>query len=408
MKPVLPPVTAVFAAALLCVAPAAAQSSDAAQSAERPAAPRLALQPVVTKGLSMPLYVCSLPTDAGLLYVLQKGGQMRAIRGGVVLEEPVLDLSEVVTTRSEQGLLGMAFHPAWPEQPYVYLNYTGDGGTTHVSRFTLTAEAPLTIDPASEQVLLKVEQPWANHNAGHLAFSPKDGYLYVGFGDGGAANDPNDAGQDPQALLGKMLRIDVDGATDGKPYGIPADNPFVGKEGWRPEIWAYGLRNPWRYSFDRVTGDLYIGDVGQNKWEEVDFQPADSAGGENYGWRLYEGNHTFKPVDGTDATQLVMPVHEVPQSQGNKSMTGGYVYRGKAMPWLHGTYFYGDYVSGHVGAFRVVDGQRADYRDLTAALSPERRLNTLVSFGEDADGELYFLCLDGRLMKLVAATNDEG
>ena len=389
MKPLLLPAVALAAAVLLCPAPAAAQ--------------RLALEPLVQEGLEQPLYVCSLPSDAGLLYVLEKTGRIRAIRDGKLLDAPVLDLSDVVTTRSEQGLLGMAFHPRWPEQPYVFLNYTGAEGTTHVARFELTAEAPLRVDPASERVLLRVAQPWANHNAGQLAFSPQDGYLYVGFGDGGAANDPNGAGQDPQAMLGKMLRLDVDGASQALPYGIPADNPFVGKDGWRPEIWAYGLRNPWRYSFDRATGDLYIGDVGQNKWEEIDFQPAASKGGENYGWDVYEGFHEFEPREEVDAAAVVMPIHELPQSEGHKSMTGGYVYRGAKMPWLQGTYLYGDYVSGHVGAFRVVDGAKTEYRDLTAEISPNRRLVALVSFGEDADGELYILCLDGRLYRVVEA-----
>lgn len=361
----------------------------------------LKLEPVVTGGLSQPLYVCSLPTDAGLLFICQKKGKLVALRDGKVLDEPVLDLSEVVTTSSEQGLLGMAFHPDWPAQPYVYLNYTGDEGTTHVSRFTLRADAPTTIDPESEVVLLKVEQPWANHNAGQLAFSPKDGYLYFGLGDGGAGGDPNNAGQSPDALLGKMLRIDVNGGVEGGlPYGVPSSNPFVKQEGWRAEIWAYGLRNPWRYSFDRKTGDLYIGDVGQNAWEEIDFQPASSKGGENYGWRLFEGLHEFKSED-ADPASVVMPVHELPQSDGHKSITGGYVYRGKAMPELQGSYFYGDYVSGHIASFRVVDGKKTDYRDWTEALTPERRLISLVSFGEDADGELYVLCLDGRLFKLV-------
>ena len=360
----------------------------------------LMLEPVVLDGLQQPTYVCSLPTDADLLYVLQKKGKLRAVRGGTLLEESVLDLSDTVTTRSEQGLLGMAFHPRWPEQPYVYLNYTGAEGTTYVSRFTLSAEDPLVIARDSEKVLLTVEQPWANHNAGQLEFSPRDGYLYVGFGDGGAANDPNHAGQDPQALLGKMLRIDVD-VEGEEPYGIPADNPFVDVEGWRPEIWAYGLRNPWRYSFDRETHDLYIGDVGQNKWEEIDFQPAASKGGENYGWRWYEGNHEFNVEAHTEAATLTMPIHELDQKDGHRSITGGYVYRGKAMPWLHGTYFYGDYVSGHVGSFKVVDGKRTDYVDRTRELRPTKKLVSLVSFGEDADGELYLLCHDGRLFRLV-------
>jgi len=262
-------------------------------------------------------------------------------------------------------------------------------GDTAVVRYSVSAD-PNRADPASAKVILQVNQPFANHNGGHLVFGP-DGYLYIGLGDGGSGGDPQGNGQNLNALLGKMLRIDID---HGDPYAIPLDNPFVGRSDARPEIWAYGLRNPWRYSFDRATGDLYIADVGQNAYEEVDFQPVDSQGGENYGWNKYEGFHQYGggPTDG-----LTMPVAEYAHAIGGCSVTGGYVYRGPSLPALSGVYLYGDYCSGQVWALYRAASDWENVALLNASV-------LISSFGEDEAGELYLLDHGGgAVYQLVAA-----
>ena len=262
-----------------------------------------------------------------------------------------------------------------------------------ISEFT-AAEANLdTADPASERRLLTIaHRQHGNHNGGQLAFGP-DHFLYIGTGDGGGAGDPDNQSQTKTSLLGKLLRIDVDQPDANKPYGIPASNPFVNEAGAAPEVWAYGLRNPWRFSFDRGSGDLYIADVGQDAWEEVDVQPASSKGGENYGWRFMEGTHCYNPPEGCLRSGLTFPVFEYPHRGRGFSITGGFVYRGCRLPDLRGTYFYSDYVKGFIRTFVLLNGQPAHERNVTGELAPPtpNRISHLSSFGEDAQGELYLV-----------------
>lgn len=319
------------------------------------------------------------------LFVLEQAGRIRIVADGQVLGQPFLDITDRVgSSASEQGLLGLAFHPGYATpgaagEGIFYVNFTDQNGDTRVSRFSVTADDPNRADPSSEVVYLTQDQPYPNHNGGSLAFGP-DGYLYIGLGDGGRANDPLEAGQDLTTLLGKVLRIDVDSADNA--YTVPGDNPFVQWEGARPEIWAYGLRNPWRFSFDRATGDFFIADVGQAQWEEVNFQPADSAGGENYGWVIMEGSHCFQ-ADTCDQTGLMLPIFDYDHSNGC-SVTGGYVYRGEMFPAMTGNYFTSDYCSGKI--WRL-------FNDGVTWLADELLDSDLVisSFGQGADGELYVL-----------------
>jgi glucose/arabinose dehydrogenase len=296
----------------------------------------------------------------------------------------VVDLTGEVSLGGEQGLLGLAFSPSGRE---LYVNYTDTNGDTHVTGFAMRGRR---VDPATRRDILVVDQPYANHNGGNLVFGP-DGFLYVGLGDGGSGGDPQGNGQSLGTLLGKMLRIDPR-LSDGVPYGVPSDNPFVGRQEARPAIWAYGLRNPWRYSFDRLTGDLWIGDVGQNAWEEVDRQPAGSSGGENYGWNLVEGRH---PYAGDAPAGAVPPVFEYSQDAGGCTVIGGYVYRGESIPELYGAYVFGDLCLGQIEALRVQGGRVVSHRALGPAVQ------NLSSFGEDARGELYAMSLDGALYRLA-------
>lgn len=353
----------------------------------------IALEPVAD-GFDQPLYVTGYPDGSGRLVVLEKTGRAWLVSEGVRASAPLLDLSAVVSTQSEQGLLGMAFSPGFADDATVWVDYTRADGATVISSFTVEGD---TADPASEHVWLTIPQPYANHNGGMIAFGP-DGMLYVGMGDGGSGGDPQGNGQNPSALLGKMLRIDVTppvGATRATPYAVPDDNPFVGVAGWAPEIWALGLRNPWRFSFDRKTGDLWIGDVGQNLWEEIDFQPAGSAGGENYGWNLWEATHPYPPGASPSAEGMTMPVLEYDRATGT-SVTGGYVYRGSGLPKLWGTYFYADFSYGRVwGLQRGADGSVE-----TRVLLDNEML--IASFGEDEAGELYLVDFNGGVYRVVA------
>lgn len=304
-------------------------------------------------------------------------------REGNRLPEPFLDLP-AVGTQNEQGLLGLAFHPDYQNNGYFFVNYTRTNGDTRVSRFQVSANDPNVADPGSEVVLFEVDQPYANHNGGCLKFGP-DGYLYIGLGDGGSGGDPNANGQNTSVRLGKLLRIDVD---NGNPYAVPADNPFVNQAGYLPEIWALGMRNPWRFSFDRMTGDLWIGDVGQNNWEEVDFQPAGSTGGENYGWRCYEGNHPFNTSGCGSMSDYVFPVAEYANAGSDCSVTGGFVYRGLNYPNLFGHYLYTDYCSGKIWSL-TPDGSGGWNNQLLKDLSNYQ----YVSFGENKNGELFLTAL---------------
>jgi glucose/arabinose dehydrogenase len=348
---------------------------------------------LVVSGLSSPLNLQSAPGDRDRLYVVEQGGRIRIVRGGQLQSTPFLDLSGRISSGGEQGLLGLAFHPQFATNRRFFVNYTDRAGDTHVSEFQATSADQA--DPASERLLLFVAQPFANHNGGGLAFG-RDGKLYIGLGDGGSGGDPLGNGQSLGTLLGKMLRIDVD---SGTPYAIPSDNPFVGSPGALPEIWAYGLRNPFRFSFDRSNGDLYIGDVGQNRVEEIDVHPGTQPGGQNYGWNRTEGSQCYNPPNGCNRTGITFPVYEYGHGEGC-AVTGGVVYRGCRMPDLAGTYFFGDYCSGFVRSFRLVNGQTTDVRDWTAGLSG---IDSVTSFGTDADGEVYVVDYDGEVYRLEPA-----
>jgi glucose/arabinose dehydrogenase len=347
-----------------------------------------ALTPVLG-GLTKPVGLAVPGDGSGRMFIVEQTGAIRVVQNGSLLSAPFIDLGSLITLAGdERGLLGLAFSPTYAADGEFFVNYTDVNGDTQVARYQVSAD-PNRADPASAQSVLRVRQPYPNHNGGGLAFGP-DGDLYIGLGDGGSGGDPQGNGQNRQTLLGKMLRLDV----RVQPYAIPSDNPFVDQRGVLPEIWAYGLRNPWRYSFDRATGDLYIADVGQNAYEEIDFQPAGS-GGQNYGWNSMEGRHPFA---GAAADGLTAPVLEYSHAQtGGCAVTGGYVYRGAALPQLNGVYLYGDYCSGQVWAlFRTVAGW--DSRPLFNA-------GFLISaFGEDSAGELYLLDhFGGAVYQLVAA-----
>jgi glucose/arabinose dehydrogenase len=319
------------------------------------------------------------------LYVAEKDGRVTAIREGRVDPRPVLDLSGQVALAAEQGMLGLVFSP---DGRYLYVNFTDVQGDTRVVEYRMRDGIA---DVGSRRQVLFVDQPFSNHNGGHLAFGP-DGHLYIGLGDGGSAADPFENAQSLDRLLGKMLRIDPR-PEGGRDYGIPPDNPFLGREGARPEIWAYGLRNPWRYSFDRATGDLWIGDVGQASREEIDFQPASSDGGENYGWDRYEGTLRF---EGGGLPDAVPPILEYGRDRGG-TVIGGYVYRGTDIPALRGAYVFGDFIQPTLWAV-VREGRRVRRRTELNVEVPN-----LVAFGEDHDGELYALSLSGPVYRLGPA-----
>ncbi|MBK7425680.1 MAG: PQQ-dependent sugar dehydrogenase [Saprospiraceae bacterium] len=317
--------------------------------------------------------------DERLFAVRQNGRIMVIDEAGTVNANPFLNIRNKISTGGERGLLGMAFHPNYAENGFFYVNYTqaGDGATV-VSRFSVSQDNPNKADSLSEKILLIVEQPFSNHNGGDIKFGP-DGYLYIGMGDGGSGGDPMNLSQTATSLLGKMLRIDVD---NGEPYGIPADNPWAGRADTLEEIWAFGVRNPWRFSFDAATGDLWIGDVGQNEFEEINFVEAGAAG-INYGWRCYEGDEPYNMSQCNPNDEYTFPVYVYSQNQGDRSVTGGYVYRGEDYPLLQGTYVFGDFVSGQM--FTV----RPDGDDWTGERILEFGGGQITSFGENVHNELF-------------------
>ena len=356
---------------------------------EAPGVPTLQ---VIASGLNSPLYLTAPPDDTTRLFIVERGGTIRVLRNDTLLNAPFLDIQPLVLSGGERGLLSMAFHPAYATNGQFFVSYTGLDGSTNVVRY-LTSANPDLADELSASQIFNTAQPFSDHNGGLVTFGP-DGMLYIGLGDGGSVGDALGNGQDSTTVLGSLLRIDVDG---GSPYAIPTDNPFKGHPTAAQEIWAYGLRNPWRYSFDRLTGDLYIADVGRSAREEVDFQLASSAGGENYGWNTMEGTLCFSPSSGCDTTGLVLPVLEYAHSQGC-SITGGYVYRGTQLSGLTGHYFYSDFCSGWVRSFRMENGVAVDERDYTALFGT---INSVASFGEDARGELYIVSLGGTVYRMV-------
>jgi glucose/arabinose dehydrogenase len=338
----------------------------------------------VIAGMASPVDIQFPDDGSGRMFVIEQEGRIRIIENGQMLDPPFLDIIPKVDSQgNEQGLLGLAFHPNFKQNPYVYVNYIDLNGNTVIARFTVNGNIA---DPNSEKDLLHVQQPFANHNGGEMVFGP-DGYLYMGLGDGGSQGDPNGNGQNKNVLLGKILRIDVD---HGDPYAIPPTNPFA-NGGGKPEIWAYGLRNPWRFSFDLPTGNLYIADVGQDTWEEVDVVSA-KVGGLNFGWNYYEGMHPYagQPPAGVNFT---FPVVEYSHAAGGCAIIGGYVYRG-AMPEWQGVYFYGDECSGKIwGLIHADSGWQSQLLFETGA--------AITTFGEDPSGEVYFADRRGTIYRLT-------
>lgn len=360
-----------------------------------PAGVGLSLEPFVS-GFRSPLAVTHAGDGSGRLFVAEQEGSLRILQDGRLVDRPFLEISDRIKAGGERGLLGVAFHPKYPEDPRVFVNYTDENGDTRISSFTVDPADPDLADPSSEVRLLFIEQPYPNHNGGALAFGP-DGFLYIATGDGGSGGDPHGNGQSLETLLGKILRIDVDRTDGDRGYSIPADNPFVGKSPAQPEIFAYGLRNPWRMSFDRATGDLWIGDVGQNSWEEIDVHRGATPGGTNYGWNRMEGSHCFQPPQGCEDPALTGPVTDYGRDSGC-TVIGGNVYRGATQTALAGGYVFGDYCSGRIWAIDpAIDGYRAPVEIGQSGRS-------LVAFGEDEAGELYAADIGKGAVLRVTAT----
>ena len=342
----------------------------------------------VATGLTSPVYVTSPPGDPRL-FVVEQNGRVRIISNGALVTQPFLDIRSRVAFNGERGLLSIAFHPSYATNGFFYIYFTDTNGNIRVERFHVSSN-PDVADATSSTLVIGIEhQPFANHNGGLVMFGP-DGMLYIGTGDGGSGGDPQGNGQNRNALLGKLLRIDVNGAS---PYVVPPNNPFVGQTGVRPEIWAFGLRNPWRFSFDRQAGLLYIADVGQDVHEEVDVVPA-ATGGQNYGWNVMEGKSCYN-AQTCSQTGLTLPLVDYTHSEGC-SITGGYVYRGTKLPEIAGRYFYTDYCSGWLRSFRMVNGTLTQSKqwDVPALASP-------TSFGEDSSGELYVTVGGGTVYRIV-------
>lgn len=354
--------------------------------------------------LSFPVFLTAPPGDTARLFVVEKGGRIKVVdkaTRSLIGTGTFLNITSLVSTGSEQGLLGLAFDPNYAANRRFYVSYTDTSGNSVIARYVADQNSPNVAVGTADRIILTLAQPFTNHNGGMIAFGP-DNFLYIGFGDGGSGGDPDGRAQNPADLLGKLLRIDVSQGTAPQPaYTIPSDNPFaaavLGKE-----IWSLGLRNPWRYSFDRQTGDLYIADVGQGNWEEVDVSTSTVAGdagkGVNYGWNVMEGNHCYPPGTAICSTGgMTLPRLEYDHRNGACSITGGYAYRGAAIPALQGTYFYGDFCAGFVRSFRLVNGTATQFFDW-AALRPG---GNITSFGEDAAGELYIMTSGGRLYRIA-------
>ena len=329
------------------------------------------------------------------LFVVEQQGQIEILNsGGSTNKQPFLNIADRVIYGGERGLLGVAFHPDFKNNGLFFVNYIGFGDSTHISRFKVNDDNPNIADPSSEVKVLSIAQPYTNHNGGSLKFG-SDGYLYIGMGDGGSGGDPENRAQNPMSFLGKMLRIDVD---HGNPYSIPATNPFKSNSSTLPEIWASGLRNPWKFSFDKQTGNLWIADVGQNAWEEIDLQSASSKGGENYGWRCYEGNHSYNSSGCSSTEMYTFPVYEY--AHGNEcSVTGGYVYRGKPDSPFFGHYFFADYCSDRIFTLHLESGNwvKEDFGKFPG--------NNFSSFGEDSQGQLYIAgVVSGKIFRISDQT----
>jgi glucose/arabinose dehydrogenase len=373
---------------------------------KRGSSPTIELEQVVP-GLTQPTTVTNAADGSGRIFIVQETGEILILINGSLLPTPFLDISDLVGQTAEHGLLGLAFHPDYVSNGFFYVDYTRvDDGATVVARYQVSAGDPNVADPGSAQIVLTQDQPGGDHNGGQLAFGP-DGYLYISIGDGGCCGDPFQTGQDLETWLGKILRVDINGDDfPGDPdlnYAVPPDNPFVGGPGL-DEIWAYGLRNPWRCSFDRTTGDFFIADVGQDTWEEVNFQPASSTGGENYGWSVLEGANCYNNNSLCDdflnggSTLPILEYHHAPEC----SITGGYRYRGQSYPDLQGIYFYADFCTGRIwGATQQVNGTWESQELLVAGFS-------ISTFGEDETGELYVVEYNGDQSVLYRIVGTQG
>ena len=377
-------------AALLLALMLAAPSLAAAQT---PQSVDLRLEKLVD-GLDHPVQMVDPNDGTGRFFIVEKTGKIRIFKDGKLADQPFLDITNQVSTGLEQGLLSMAFHPNFAKNGEFFIDYTDTKGNTQVERWSVSKSDANAADPQSKKTILTVDQPYPNHNGGLLLFGP-DGMLYIGLGDGGSEGDPQHNGQNLDTLLSKILRIDVDTTTANLAYGIPKDNPFVNKAGARPETWAWGLRNPWRFSFDKKTGDLLIGDVGQDTYEEADFDPA-GKGGLNFGWSIMEADSCYK-ASTCDQSGLTLPFFWYSHKVGGCSITGGYVYRGTKIKGLDGTYLAADYCSGLLWQVHP-DGKGGSTVD-----EPISTGTTPSSFAEDASGELYLIDLQGAIYKIMAA-----
>ncbi len=359
-----------------------------------PSADTITFEPVITN-LVRPLYVTHAGDGSERLFVVEQRGRINMWDGDAL--SIFMDISNLISQEAlsngytERGLLGLAFHPDYAENGTFFVNYTDLNGNTAIARYQVSADDLNVADTNSAEVIFTTNQPYANHNGGHMAFDA-DGYLYVALGDGGSAGDPLDAGQNPDLLLGTIMRLDVDTETG---YAIPDNNPFVGAERGANEVWSYGWRNPWRFSFDRATDDMYIGDVGQNQWEEINFEAADTTGGLNYGWKFFEATRVYQ--GGGNQAETVIPFTEYNHANGNCSVTGGYVYRGEALTDWNGVYFYGDYCSGQLWT-----AYRTDAETWVSDTLVDTNF-TISSFGEDEAGELYIVNYAGEILKIVVA-----
>ncbi len=407
---------ALIAASLVAAGfgPEAVKAARAAGTGAHPnttaalAAPSSPLQPSrmtfqqVASGLSLPLFVTNAGDGSNRIFIVEQGGQIRILKNGSLTPAPFLNIAGLVSNftgaNGEQGLLCLVFDPHFSSNGIFYMTYTTTNPdpvflyTTTLARYHISATNPDVADPASGTVLLSIPKKYTNHNGGMLAFGP-DGYLYMSMGDGGSGGDPDGNGQNLDTMLGKLLRLDVDTPPPpGQKYVIPPTNPFYGSTdpGVKKEIWAYGLRNPWRFSFDRLTGDLYIGDVGQSSWEEIDFQPAGSAGGQNYGWNIMEGLHCYNdPTESCDKSGKVLPVIEYDHLDGRCAVTGGYVYRGSQYSLMTGQYIYGDVCNGQI--YDLYDDPSLGWTPTLITQPPY----LISSFGQDEQGELYVTDLLG-------------
>ncbi|MEO8229267.1 MAG: PQQ-dependent sugar dehydrogenase [Chloroflexota bacterium] len=349
----------------------------------------------VANGLSAPVFVTHAGDASGRLFIVEQGGRIKILQAGVVLATPFLDIRAKVSKSGERGLLGLAFHPDYVTNGKFYVYYTDLHGRIAIAAYHRSASDPNVASPTG-RVLLRISKPYSNHNGGMIAFGP-DGYLYLGTGDGGGAGDPGNRAQSLGSLLGKILRIDVNRRSPARPYGIPSTNPYVGKVGL-DQIWARGLRNPWRFSFDKANGDLWIGEVGQNRWEEIDRSPAASGRGraKNYGWRVLEGNACYRPASGCNRVGKKIPLAVYSHRKGC-SVTGGYVYRGTEYPALIGAYLFADFCSGRIWSVAAAGAARQTPRQLLDSTL------MISSFGQGEDGSLYVTDLrNGGVWKVVA------